>query len=280
MRRSLPERATHGALALGLAAATALGGCAFEPGLPWGILELDLNARFDPPPDRLTEEGWLMTSLSYGVAIDSLQVGVEWAAVRVATGGGGTATFDPADPPEGFTNCHGGHCHAADGSLPTYEQVEAIVLGSAGVPLAGHQLTGPDEPVALDAEPVELALGPCPEDCQLPRGELVRVEVQVGELELSGHVLDLSGGGRLPEEGLPLDVLWHLDTTLSEGLDGRLSEAEPPGVRVDVLLDLPAALFDAIDWAEVTDPAALEATLVENVASHHPLTHDLKRFDP
>ncbi|MBM4373379.1 MAG: hypothetical protein FJ098_17105, partial [Deltaproteobacteria bacterium] len=106
-------------------------GCAFTDGEPWGEVRPALRVVFDPSPERLTPEGWLRTTLGYGVELHALDVSVDGLTLSMAAGGEGAAVFDPADPPEGYSLCHNGHCHAASGALVSYEAI-AAELGGGG----------------------------------------------------------------------------------------------------------------------------------------------------
>ena len=95
-----------------------LSACA-DPGLPWGWVEAEVQGSFDPDEGRLDDEGRLKTSGNYALALDTVEVTFD--ALTVVLAGAGTADFDPANPPEGYSLCHNGHCHSDAGALVDYE---------------------------------------------------------------------------------------------------------------------------------------------------------------
>ena len=84
-----------------------------DDGLPWGTLEATMEASFAPSEGRLDDDGRLKTSQNYVVALD--EVAVAFDAFTLVLAAGGAAAFDPSNPPEGYSLCHNGHCHADSG---------------------------------------------------------------------------------------------------------------------------------------------------------------------
>ena len=224
-----------------------LAGCAFTPGDPWGVLEPELRLTFDPAPERLTDEGWLLTSTSYAIEIDALSVRFDAVSVSMQ-GSAGPVAFDPADPPEGYSLCHNGHCHADDGSLVAYEDIALAASGDGG---SSFVVATTSDLVAASVEGSDVALLACPGDCLLTPGVLNAVSVTVLEVGITGRVHDTLPGdsARLPEGGVPLDVTWSVDGAWSAGLAGAVGDDTPLTVHVAAALVVPAALFDGLDWA-------------------------------
>ncbi len=94
-----------------------LSGCAFQAGEPWGYVDssIALDDSHLEAPAELT--------------IDSVQLTAHALRLYSSAASANNAPFDPANPPPGYSQCHGGHCHAADGSLPTYAEVAAATSG-------------------------------------------------------------------------------------------------------------------------------------------------------
>ena len=90
-------------------------GCAFGPGHGFGeIAAADLAVAFEPGEARDLGDGWVLANTGDRFTLDTLVFTVE-SLDLLALEGGGSATFDPANPPAGYSLCHGGHCHADDG---------------------------------------------------------------------------------------------------------------------------------------------------------------------
>lgn len=250
-------------LCLASAALLALG-CTFEDGQPWGVAEVSLEARFAPSEGRL-EDGRLKTS--HGLTIELDEVGAAFGVV-VLTGAAGAATaFDPADPPPGYSLCHNGHCHHESGALVEYEDIAIEQAGGSEWVLdVAADLTD------LGAEPRRLALGACPDGCQLPRGRVVAAGTRMTRLRVVGTAF----GEGLPEEGLAFEHDLALNADVRTQLDAAVDRDAPIGLRVELLFDVPAQLFDRVD------PAAEDAAdrLRENLAEHAEITASVARFDP
>ena len=271
------------ALLLATLALTSLaGGCAFAPGDAWGHLDLAVAVRFDPGSSRLTDEGWLKTSTSYAIEIEALTVRLD--AVTVAMQGtGADASFDPAAPPPGYSLCDNGHCHADDGSLPTYEEVALALAGGTGGAQTVVDAAG--AAVAATAGGAPVALGVCPGGCDLAPGVLHAVRVTVLEVGLEGRVRDLLSGeaARLPEGGVPILATWPALLTWSAPLDGVVGEGQPAAVNVQATVELPPQLFDGVDWGAHLvggasfDTGALDDEVLDNLVEHGALTATLTR---
>ena len=114
-------------------------------GLPWGQLEASMTATFAPSPDRLDDQGRLKTAANYVVDIEEISLGFD--AFSLVLAAQGAAGFDPANPPEGYSLCHNGHCHSDSGALVDYEDIALEMAGGSG---------GARVAVGLDSEPKAL----------------------------------------------------------------------------------------------------------------------------
>lgn len=236
--------------------------CALGDGDPWGELEVGMQVRFAPPDDRV-EDGRLKTARDYRVQLDSMVVTV--GTVAIASGDDAIA-FDPANPPPGYVLCHNGHCHTADGRLVAYEDIgESGGGGETLVALSG-------ESVVVDGTS-DVALSGCDGACQV--AEPVRMNAlsaSVG-LHVTGRAFDSRPASRLPEEGVAFDFELP-QRELLVPMAARFGPGQRLGLAVDVMLDVPASLFDDVDF-EVPDAAAASARLDEDAT----LTLDQSRFD-
>ena len=267
MRRSGVE---VGALLVCLASA-----CAWDEGQAWGVAEVSLAVRFAPPVSRLVE-GRLRTARDYALRIDTMDLEVR--EVSLALGADAGAAFDPANPPEGFGLCHGGHCHADDGRLVPYSEV-AATGGSGGSSLVRVA----DAEVALSASPAPVPLEACPEACELLPGDLVSLRVGVTAIRVRGESIDLRPDPRLPEDGLPFDLDIPLGVEVAVPLTGAVGDGEPLHVGLAATLSLTPRAFDAIDFADpaLASGGALPSTVVAAVATairdHSTLEPGLRR---
>ena len=282
MKRSASSRSLAWGAILALAAAHPA--CAFDDGRPWGRLAASLDARLAVPADRLSD-GAIKTDRNYLVTLEAVDVTLTGVTVSQAAAGG-AATFDPANPPAGYSLCHNGHCHADDGRLVDYEDIAAELAG--GVVAGGPSLSlpGPAEPVVVPVaastlgDPVPVSLGACPGECAFERGALAAVSVVLGTVRVRGVVRDQLTGdaARLPAEGRAFDVGFTALGPVTAPLTGAFGKDEPFGLDLATTLELPAALFDGVDWSAIADdalPAALASTLSEEAA----LTVETSRFD-
>ena len=202
----------------------ALSACTFEPGTGFSTLEQVRVLASAPDTFR--------TDLGHDVVLDRLEIEPGALALQELVGGSGG--FDPADPPEGFTLCHNGHCHADDGSLPTYAEVEAMLSGEgASWDTVVEVVLGTIEPlteVPLIAEGVR----PSP---SLPASDIGHLALPVIQLVLGGQV----GTDRL-------EVVLRSDLVLGGSLSLPVDRRAEPRVALDVELQLSPDLLDGIDW--------------------------------
>lgn len=242
MWRSLSKR-------LGVAAmlAWSLGGCTFDDGQPWGQAELNLTVNAQP---RLDDQGRWLTPRDYAIKVEQLRL--ELGALRLSMRpAGGVTTFDPASPPSGYSLCHNGHCHADDGRLVDYEDIEIELAQAAGGGAALGQQRVINDWWSLERAQAPLALEPCPDGCPLPYGELGTLAVDVRQVELKLRVYDVRQGqnARLPEGGVEVVATVPLNASISTLLSGEVGKADPGLLRFKSALLLSGKLFDSIDFA-------------------------------
>lgn len=254
-------------LASALGAIALFGGCAFEDGDPWGHAEVSLEALFAPPDSRLDDQGRLVTTQAYAVRIDRLELVADALTLQLAGSGG--ATFDPANPPPGYSLCHNGHCHAEDGSLPTYEAIAAELAGGSG----GPQLTlaASAQPLTLGSAPLVIPLE-CPGECELPRGEVVTATLSVLELRIAGTAFDTLDA-RLEVEGRDLDFVVDLrGTPIQAPVRVMVGRGQPLFHPIHLTLEVPSSLFDGIEFA--TEQGPLGPLVASNLTASGPLSAD------
>ncbi|ACY16417.1 hypothetical protein [Haliangium ochraceum] len=255
---------TH-VLAMSLAAALSLGGCAIEPGGPFATLEAELAVSLARPADRALEDGWQALASSYHITIDALVL--ELGSVDLRDGGsGGSLVFDPAAPPPGYTLCHNGHCHSDDGRLVPYEEIAAELGGDDALPVIVSLPVG-----AVDAVAGESRALACTPGCDLPLANIALAELALTRITASGRVRDGRAAARLDGERA-----WQLDLALDaapgdDGDDGDDEEGGPvplsqpfelpsdrnsdPDVHLTITLAPSSRLFDGVDWAALAAAA-------------------------
>jgi len=128
-----------------------LAGCTSEPGGGFSTLgEVRVGGAL--------EATLLPTGDGREVELTSALLTVVDATLQSLSGGGGGDSFDTSAPPEGFSLCHSGHCHHEDGSLWSYEEIEAWLAGGYAEWTDLAVLTNPDldDDVLQDAGLVDL----------------------------------------------------------------------------------------------------------------------------
>jgi hypothetical protein len=255
--------------------------CAWEAGEGFATLEPTARVAFVPLEDREAGEGWQRLDTDFQARITAGSMRISHIELLGPASAGGGGSFDPANPPPGYSSCHGGHCHREDGALVTYEEIEAeLGGGGAAAPVVASLLLG-DVDLRV---PAEQALS-CTPDCELPRTELQRMRWPVEVLTLEGHVRDGRASPRLLGER-PFRVVLSAPAqgalvTLEEALVLASDRSEPPRVSLALQLDVTARLLDGLDWSTATEAegvlvvdgersAPLREHLLENLAQLEP----------
>ncbi|MFP2910261.1 hypothetical protein ACLESD_35525 [Pyxidicoccus sp. 3LFB2] len=235
-----------------------LSGCALDAGEGFAVLEPTVRAGYTPLPSRDAGNGFQQLASDFQVRLDAAALGVSHVdLLSPATsggGGGGGGTFDPANPPPGYSLCHGGHCHRDDGALVDYEDIQAEMNGGGGS--AAVTLASLHVDADLDLLAPQTLSPECEPDCELPRGTVSQARWDVAALRLQGVVkdrratprfegerpfrLDLASEGG--EEAEPL-------VELSGELDIPSDRENKPRVQLALALSLAPTLFDTLDWA-------------------------------
>ncbi len=264
MRRSRNKRAGRRLRAGStLALAVAATGCTFDDGEPWGAAEVSLRASFDVPAARVRPDGSIKTARDFALRLDEVRVVFGTFTVGV-TADGGPSGFDPAAPPEGFSLCHNGHCHGADGKLYSYAEVAAAASGGAADTAPALTLdVGDAGGVALGDAPVDVALSGCP--CDLPRGALTAARLTVTGLRLRGTVTDLRPVSRLSASTVDVELDLPFEAVFSTPLDGRIDRGEPVDVALSATLAVSAKLLDALDFSLPEQTPDITENLAESV---------------
>ncbi len=259
-----------------LAAALLLSGCAFGPGEPYAVLAPSLDARLVTAPGRDAGDGWQRLSSDYQVRFTALRL--ETTAITLLDGGPPTElSFNPAQPPPGYSLCHAGHCHKDDGTLPTYEEIEAEISGRDVAPNALAEL--PTGPLDLLAG-ASLALS-CEPGCELGAARIARASLPVTKLLVEGTIRDGRAEPRLEGEvPLRFEAAANPLLTLSWTLDVPADRREPPHVDLRLDLHLTAALLDGIAFEQLQQQSGtLDLGAQENAGARDRLLRNLAELE-
>lgn len=230
-----------------------LAGCAFDDGEPWGRAHVALQA--SAPAAMRTADGLTVELERVELVTDAVLL---FAGERSAA-----AAFDPADPPEGCTLCHAGHCHCGD-ELVDYDELAARVAGAGGDAAPAAVVFAEPGATALGPEARAVPLDGCGGGCTIPRGALRRVEVALVGLRLSGTADDT-----------PFDLDLELSAAVDAGVEVVFDRGEAVDATLDLNLSLPVELLDGVDPTAPAPDAA--ARITENLATFARLAVDIRR---
>ncbi|GEL71947.1 hypothetical protein [Myxococcus virescens] len=262
-----------------------LSGCALEPGESFAVLEPAVRADYTPVAGRDAGNGFQRLASDFELRLDGAALGVDHIDL---VGGGGTrgpTTFDPANPPPGYTNCHNGHCHHDDGSLVDYEDIQAELDGGGG----GAEATVASLHVDADLDLLaDQTLSPgCEPSCELGRTHVSRYQWDVSSVNLEGAVRDSRATPRFnderrfrlalaaAEEATPLMVLRGT-------VDIPADRENKPRVKLALRLALAPTLFDSLDWAATTPgpDGVVDLNAPENAAIRTAMVEALAALEP
>lgn len=259
--------------ALAASCAVLLGACALTAGDPWGTLELDLAVEAAAPPERIDDQGRIRTANDYRIALDHFAGEVSGIVVRMRSSGD-TLSFDPANPPPGYGLCHAGHCHADDGALVPYEEIEAELSGdTSGGSTIAISYSAPFELTTGDEVSLPSA---CPQSndvpCDLERGSTDGFDVAMRNVRIAGRAFDsrTGSGARIPAEGIPFEYELPGPVSLRTTHRIALDRGEPVVHPLLLRATLEADTYDAVDWS--LDSASIASALAEGLAESLTLT--------
>jgi hypothetical protein len=245
-------------------------GCTADAGHGFASLQPGaISAELRPSPARDLGDDTILTDVGYHVQLARARLHVTRVTLlELAAGAGSGGTFDPAHPPPGFSLCHGGHCHAEDGSTPSYEEIQAMLAG-------GSASFSPIVTIPVDRELDLLTAGSADLDAfepsaELPRAVIARLEVELARFEIAAVV----SGGELEDEAelaLTLPLTEPIAQTLSQTIDRDSPARLTPTVR----LRIDGTLFDGLHFAAlaaegrvVIEPASTAAAvLIESLVT-------------
>lgn len=211
-----------------------LPGCTFGPGAGF--------ARVAATSVQLSlDSATLVDLVGREVVVEAARLSFDTVEVQ-ALEGADSVDFDPADPPDGYTLCHGEHCHSTSGELVPYDEIIADLSGGTASFEAVGVIDAGVEASLLSGAVVSLT-GSAP----LPLASIARVALTAPRLVLEGGTDD------------GLDVLVEVSPTVA--LSGELlydvERTGPDELRLLVEVAVPDTLLDGVD---------LESAVVDGVA--------------
>ena len=264
-----------------IAAATLalLSGCAFDSGEPYGYVNASFTAHYELLEERdVGEPTWQKLVSELHVVLEDATITVDvvelvdetLTSTPTANTGGGNVTFDPANPPPGYSLCHNGHCHHDSGDLVDYEDIVAELQG-------GGATTSSTVALSLDGSTQDLlrdeAVALTCEDCQLSEGYVSLVRMRASRLELRGRFRD----GLTPPR---FEGTRRFEATVELGADDRLEQRvalpldddNPSGITMALHISPTAAMLDSVDPMAVASapdgPLSLDDTFFTEEGTH------------
>lgn len=214
-----------------------LSACAFTDGEPWGYV--DTNVSVDE------------VAGTQDISIASQSTRLDVIRLYRAGSSGGVVDFDPANPPPGYTLCHGDHCHADSGELVSYDEIIAGGGAAAGPALAGAR--------RLDAL-VEGAREASTRVKINERGTLSEGEVEIGTFQITG-TLERSDGQYPLTISLPVAGL-----RVTGSVFLSIERDTPHHQELSLRLTLPEDLLDGID-VETLRVSSTDTILITNTSN-------------
>lgn len=230
-------------------------GCALDAGHGFVTLsEASLNAAIEPSVARKLPGGSILTDLGYSVLVNTATIGVEHVEIETLFGGESGGTFDPADPPPGYSLCHGGHCHHESGRLVPYAEIQASGGGAAFQPALTLEIEREVDLLAGAPLVVEEILP----GLELDQSTWARVRIDVTTLHLVLRVR----GGDLGDREETLQITALLDGSATGGVEQTIDRSAPARARLNVAWIFDASLFDGINFVDGAPEAELIAERV------------------
>lgn len=245
--------------------------CTLDEGEPWGRAELSLAA-YAPVEGAGGDSNAILTPYDYRIDISRLDIEFEAIELVISGESSGPQRFDPANPPAGYSLCHNGHCHAADGSLVDYADIERE-LGGSNVAARTILQAIEGSTTLIPAANAPVPLGECVDDCALPRGAVQEVRVIVHGLRLEARVEDLrEGDARRLDSPLVIAQDVELEQTYSLPVDERFGRGENLRWQLALEFTIAPSFWERIRWDEIAAAAelstALEAAIRERLMEH------------
>lgn len=233
-------------------------GCAFGPGEPFATLTPSLNAQLHLPPGRGNP-----SPLANDYVVHITRFDVRYTEARLIQLGDTSASgFDPANPPDGYTICHNGHCDREDGALISYQEVAAGLPGGAGSTELAHVVVGTANQLG-EVRPLE-----CEGSCELAASTVNTVKLGVANLTIEGEVHDARLVKRFDGvRPFVIDYVAPADTELSADVDIDVTRHSSPKVALELQPLLGPALLDNIEFSGPLSSNEVNRQLTESLVT-------------
>ncbi|MNY12383.1 hypothetical protein D3C86_1454620 [compost metagenome] len=195
------------------------------------------------------------------VKLDALTLQVRALSFTTATAasGGTGGTFDPANPPSGYSLCHNGHCHRSDGALVDYADIQAEMNGGQASETTVLSLPGTGAASLLSGA-VALPLGAATPSAMLGKGTWTKAILEIAQLEATGSVQDPTPETRLG--GQTRTFAFRLvPSPLTKRLTVEIDRSQPDAVKLQGAIAISEKLLDQLDWKQLAErPGTLDLT--------------------
>ena len=229
-------------------------GCALPAGHPWTVADIEAEVIWETQ-GRRGDDGLLKTAKNYRLDFQSIRLSAVHVQVEASIDGADTS-FDPSDPPEGYSLCHNGHCHNDAGELIDYEDI-ILELGSGD---ASSQVVTRKarEPIIVDSAQAQSAhsmvLGPCDDPlglCEVGPSDLRAMSLQLDSVAVKFRIVHDT---HFPAPGIVLDVDVPMDSKLSSITAISLGTDGPQTVRLLARLAITPQIWDRLEFKDFLDP--------------------------
>jgi len=257
---------------LGLLVLVCAMACTLDDGQPWTTFKASVEVKWDAT-DRLQEDGRFLTSKNYLIDFEALQL--VFRELVVTTSNDATISFDPADPPPGYTLCHQGHCHNEANQLIPYEAIEAELNGGQAVTAVVQAV---ESPIVVETSVGQgtqsLTLGACSDAlglCEVGPANVTRVGLYLERVVIRATIEDVDADD---SSLLALDVDMVVERQLDKQALFELNADGPAVLSLDVKATVLPTLWDQFDFSELQgsgDGISSEAfqTVFEDTLSKH-----------
>jgi hypothetical protein len=230
--------------------------CTYTQGKGWATISASLDASYTLLEERALEENWQKLSSEYAISIERAMVFLETIEVLASSSGETSTIFNPANPPQGYTLCHGGHCHTEDGRLVDYEDIIADLSNSSDAQTTSIV----SFPINRDIDLLQTYTDHliCDPSCEIGLNEITEVHLVFSGISIEGMVRDELSDPRITGE-----IPWQLHINFSDNPDSlsdipdsfqksislSITRDGPSNVSLTTSLLFTAKPFDSVSWS-------------------------------
>lgn len=232
--------------------------CTYTQGKGWATISASLDASYTLLEERALEENWQKLSSEYAISMEKAVFKLKALEVLSTSSGETSTTFDPANPPEGYTLCHGGHCHTDDGRLVDYEDIINDLSGGTET----QATTIVSFPINRDIDLLQTYSDHliCDPSCEIGINEINEVQLVLSALSIEGVVRD-----ELSDPRITGDIPWQLHIDFSDNPESlsdipdsfqksisiSITRDGPSNVSLTTSLVFTAKPFDSVSWSSL-----------------------------